>query len=276
MKPIIRNCQFVTPCFTGGIDAGSNPELRGATLRGLMRWWFRALGGSSNVEGNVFGSVEKQSASAVAISLEEIPFFKKAFKPLPHSNERNKSFPKDAIPPGTKISISIKLRAGCDYDLLEQALVSWDTLVLLGAVGFRSNRGAGSLWPQSGSSSLEELRNSIVDLKRRAQSFGLWQMGSPLSEALIDVMDDIFPGNEDARKICTDTVVDRTGVLGFASREGRQSSPLKVKVIPLLGKEGPFRILRVGFPHGKYQADEGLKILRQKSKKLGNSGIRIC
>jgi|YNPNPStandDraft_1061719.scaffolds.fasta_scaffold14624_1 CRISPR type III-B/RAMP module RAMP protein Cmr1 len=37
--------ELITPCFCGGVRPYHNAFIRGPSIRGILRWWFRALGG---------------------------------------------------------------------------------------------------------------------------------------------------------------------------------------------------------------------------------------
>lgn len=66
MDNIIFECQSVTPMFMYGAD-GRTPELRPASIKGVMRFWWRAIHGHlslielKNQEDEIFGSTEKKS-----------------------------------------------------------------------------------------------------------------------------------------------------------------------------------------------------------------------
>ena len=52
--------RFTSPCFcSGASDACA--ELRASSVRGQLRWWFRALGGTRASEKKVFGGVAQKS-----------------------------------------------------------------------------------------------------------------------------------------------------------------------------------------------------------------------
>lgn len=56
--------EFLMPCFCAGADQ-ARAEIRAPAIRGQLRWWFRALGGSAADERTVFGGVAgTASASA--------------------------------------------------------------------------------------------------------------------------------------------------------------------------------------------------------------------
>lgn len=66
MEREILRVEFVTPCFLGGASQGA--EWRAASIRGELRWWFRAVAGAERsleevrkAEEVIFGSTERQA-----------------------------------------------------------------------------------------------------------------------------------------------------------------------------------------------------------------------
>src|SRR5690606_30327286 len=59
--------EFIMPCFCAGADQ-AKAEIRAPSIRGQLRWWFRALAGTRDEENQVFGGVHGgTTASAVII-----------------------------------------------------------------------------------------------------------------------------------------------------------------------------------------------------------------
>ncbi len=56
MKTNSYNIELVTPCFCAGANQ-AQAEIRPASIRGQLRWWFRAMGGSKEEESSVFGAI---------------------------------------------------------------------------------------------------------------------------------------------------------------------------------------------------------------------------
>lgn len=54
---------FITPCFCSGANS-ELPELRASSVRGQLRWWFRALGGSRDAEKKIFGGVAQKKGDS--------------------------------------------------------------------------------------------------------------------------------------------------------------------------------------------------------------------
>lgn len=73
MQSTTLNLEFVTPCFLGGASP-EVPEWRAASVRGQLRWWFRAVAGGQlggrletmrKLEASVFGTTHRASALTV-------------------------------------------------------------------------------------------------------------------------------------------------------------------------------------------------------------------
>jgi hypothetical protein len=72
MKTDTYTLNFLTPCFCAGADQ-SRAEIRPTAIRGQLRWWFRALGGSPHEERDIFGGIAKKEkdlrSSSIAIQV---------------------------------------------------------------------------------------------------------------------------------------------------------------------------------------------------------------
>ncbi|GAB4108397.1 MAG: hypothetical protein Kow001_05420 [Acidobacteriota bacterium] len=277
MKSKEWSLAFVTPCFSGGIDARRNASLRAPSIRGMLRFWHRALGADKKREFQLFGGIRtdlaksEPHASAVLVRAScARPTAQARKSVLPHKKGDGR-FDRPCIPAETRFKVQMVLRPGRADRELEEAALVMEVFSLLGALGFRGNRGAGSLWPVDPSrpATAAQLEARLSSLKARASEYGLWGPQSLLARAYIDLYPNPLPTSEGARELCTDTVRDSSGKLGYTGLKGRLSSPLKFKVIEL-GQEtgGRYWILRVGFP-GRYHADAGLRLLQQKGKRIG-------
>jgi CRISPR type III-B/RAMP module RAMP protein Cmr1 len=63
--------ECITPCFCAGADQ-TKAEIRASSIRGALRWWFRALGDSKELETEVFGGADPVAASSVLIRVSKI------------------------------------------------------------------------------------------------------------------------------------------------------------------------------------------------------------
>lgn len=77
MPQAALNLEFVTPCFLGGSDNRNLAEWRAPSVRGQLRWWYRALAGGQKAgrladvragETALFGSTERASPIRVRTS----------------------------------------------------------------------------------------------------------------------------------------------------------------------------------------------------------------
>jgi len=72
MKTITFECETITPMFMYGAD-GTTPELRPASIKGVMRFWWRAIHGNLELselkkkEGEIFGDTEKKSSFSIKV-----------------------------------------------------------------------------------------------------------------------------------------------------------------------------------------------------------------
>ncbi len=161
---------FLTPCFCAGA-VQNKAELRSSSIRGALRWWFRALGGSISEEKSVFGHVhgDKQSASSIVVrtrmdtrtgeinwnaerniqrqGMDRSAYLLGFFCGRTHRLDSTEG----ALPPGRRAEIHILFKRP-PSESLELALKMFFSI---GAVGFRSSRAAGAI------SSLENVLTTI-------------------------------------------------------------------------------------------------------------------
>lgn len=49
MPELRLRCRLITPMFMAGAD-GKTPELRPSEIKGMMRWWWRAIKAENNID----------------------------------------------------------------------------------------------------------------------------------------------------------------------------------------------------------------------------------
>lgn len=183
------NCEIITPLFSGGAETRLHPELRGPSVRGAMRYWYRALVGGSDLvaagseeerlkalkqhETQVFGNTERGSPISVIVRAQEpvqVGTFQKdkAIRTedggfLPSGKDYllwsmaasgRPDTPRyqpdrEFIQSGTKFTIRLQSPAQGGEEALRKATASLWLLANLGALGSRANRGAGSFQVQT-------------------------------------------------------------------------------------------------------------------------------
>lgn len=184
----------VTHLFLAGANQ-QEPELRSASVRGMLRFWLRAcLGGVvgdknltelQRLEADIFGEAERGSKVTVRLSQTDIQYHMHDAPLLPHKQGNMVK----AIDAGVEFNLSLILKPCTAKERLE--IATWSALLwlTLGGLGRRSRRGAGSVRlievvsaPDDFSDELqtclndaaksatnrEELAKSIVDLKNKA------------------------------------------------------------------------------------------------------------
>ena len=162
MYVILFECESVTPIFMYGAD-GKTPELRPASIKGLMRFWWRAINGDLSLdelkkqEDEIFGSTDRRS-KVIIYPIDIISESDFKISPTPHHktgycNDDNKNCfyrNKQCMKANKKrakiyefnIKMSIKSNEYLDKDsLIELFKIS----TLLGGFGQRSRRGFGSI-----------------------------------------------------------------------------------------------------------------------------------
>ena len=154
-----RDIEVLTPLFNRGAYPDT-PELRVPSIRGMIRWWFRTLGGTADEEKEAFGGMKKFGrrladevmASRLVFRVSQLRAQRANPNPLtlPHK-QGGQGSPQAAFAPGARFTLEVFTRFG---DLgpelerkVENAIEVW---LLLGALGLRANRSGGNVWPANG------------------------------------------------------------------------------------------------------------------------------
>jgi CRISPR-associated protein Cmr1 len=254
MNNIIFNCEVITPMFLAGAD-GQTPELRAPSIKGALRFWWRAMNGHlplkemQSQEGKIFGSTD-YGRSKVLIRVEEDMEWngRSDASPTPHKPR----FSKNAFRAGQHFSIILSLFDDVDLGLNEKFILEdLRNLFLLtatfGGIGGRVRRGFGAFniikindknEPQKQPKTTNEINEllsneyfkivdkkivSIKQLNNRYPYIKEIEIGSPND----DVLKKIGNTTHDVKGIDS---YDYETALGHASR-GRFASPIYVSVI---------------------------------------------
>lgn len=155
MENITFDCEIITPMFLAGAD-GTTPELRAPSIKGALRFWWRAVNGHlplfdkkdellKTLEGEIFGSTTARSK--VIIRCHPLQTLQTAqTSPLPH---RQRSYIKEGFAERQRFKVILSLQRNVIYKnkviFNQQSLISLFTLVsVLGGLGNRSRKGFGS------------------------------------------------------------------------------------------------------------------------------------
>ena len=190
MQTITFTCETITPMFLNGAD-GTTPELRAPSIKGALRFWWRAMNGHLTMEAlkenesKLFGSPDEQfGRSKVIIQVKQQPFSPIQSPLVPH-----KDFMKaKAIPKNTRFEVVIRLTNNCGITQ-EQAKNLFILTALFGGFGKRSRRGMGSV--------------AIVAIAENSAASAAFAMPTNLDDILkrINTVNDNFKKDKDRNNL---------------------------------------------------------------------------
>ena len=225
-----RNIEVLTPLFNRGAYQDT-PEIRVPSIRGMVRWWFRALGGTSDEEKQVFGGMKKFGRQFASDVMASNLVFRVRARPqriirsptLPHK-QGGPASPQAAFASGAAFHLEVfSRRGGLPPALQAKVTNSLEVWLLLGALGLRANRSGGNVWPADGTAP-----NTPAELRTRLNTLGChW----PVMLAGLEA----GTTQEQLRVAATDTVNGSPRVFGYAKGRDRQASTLKFKIVRLEG-----------------------------------------
>jgi CRISPR-associated protein Cmr1 len=151
---IVFDCRVITPMFLAGAD-GQTPELRAPSIKGAMRFWWRALNGHlvekdektgkweysklKKEEGKLFGGTGDQ-ASRCPFSMQLIAGEREISPDMPLVPHDRKRGRQDAFSIGQPFQVKIRGDAG----IVAFVEAMFPLTAALGGVGKRSRRGMGA------------------------------------------------------------------------------------------------------------------------------------
>ena len=164
----IFTCKSITPIFMYGAD-GKTPELRPASIKGVMRFWWRAINVNLRLkdlksqEADIFGDTDRRSSFSVRVK-ENLQT--ENTNPLPHKKKGDKGYhQKSAFKVNQTFQI---IFTGKNLELIENI---FKLSTILGGFGNRSRRGFGSIQIDE-INQIEEFINTIPtfgDLKTKSR-----------------------------------------------------------------------------------------------------------
>ena len=181
METIKFECEVITPMFLGGAD-GKSAELRAPSIKGALRFWWRAMNGHLSLkdlhekEAEIFGS-SNGGRSKVIVRIKSPIQHNGTHKEYlqPHKNQART----DAFLPNKneKIQIELSLMNPVAIDKDKKYIFDMEKLkslfiltCTLGGLGRRSRRGFGSLKINQGDSikfkNLQTVDEVLIELQK--------------------------------------------------------------------------------------------------------------
>lgn len=195
MKTITFHCEVITPMFLSGAD-GQTPDLRPPSIKGAMRFWWRALNGHlvkkvngkwdyselKKKEAEIFGGTDYRSSFDLIIAEEEKKIItgkdlKNDFSQKRYKKEGlvyffyvilNQQKNREGYNVGTRFDVTI---SSYSVKVLEEISRVFYVLSKLGSLGSRSRRGAGAFMINGIDDIYHILLNNIQDIFSKQESF---------------------------------------------------------------------------------------------------------
>lgn len=236
------NLEADTPWLIFGADSKKDPEFRIPSLRGIMRYWFRAVGNGfadwkkvRELESKLFGSTE--TASSFRLSGQVMQQTESDTKILPH---KSNSTLKALFP--CEVALSILFRPGTGTTEKDAINAVLKLMVLLGGIGKRSRRGLGSFVNMNGfdeKTIAKEVDEQIACIGKlfNNKDIVVNSVDYPIlscTTASIWKSKEAFSNEEEARRkimeICHDKQSQARNVFGYADAKSRLASRLHFRV----------------------------------------------
>lgn len=142
MHTITFTCEVITPMFLAGADR-QTPELRPASIKGALRFWWRAMHGDWELEklkkreGKIFGDNGRRSCFTIRIINKNEKQGQE--KPVPH-----KGYPLTAIKSGSTFDVVLTIQETPEFSYKHLAAL-FELTAILGGLGKRSRRAMGGV-----------------------------------------------------------------------------------------------------------------------------------
>lgn len=143
MHSVTFQCEIITPMFMAGAD-GITPELWLPSVKGAMRFWWRAMNGHlrlaqlKSLEGEIFGDTAHRSK--FAMHLDEINIKTARKRPTLH-----KPFEAECILEGSTFKVRLSVPVETQVWDMKKCIALFELTCLLGDFGKRARRGMGSI-----------------------------------------------------------------------------------------------------------------------------------
>ncbi|MCI0536090.1 MAG: hypothetical protein L0Z50_12770 [Verrucomicrobiales bacterium] len=217
---------ILTPCFSGTAEGKHAEEslMHVPPMRGHFRFWHRQLFGSADCN-TVWGSTDGDlgSGSKIAVRLvQTVPASPFQDEVLPHKENPRHRRGRPALRDESEFTVALQRLVGCTDAYWDHAQRTLNLWLLIGCIGLRSNRAAGSVWPTG-----NWVPRDAVVFSRALRDLGL----ASWSVALIGEKAGLPAAK--LRETASDTIQGNQYRQIFGGINERFPSPTKFKVIHL-------------------------------------------
>lgn len=161
METIAFNCRFITPAFLGGADPKGTPELRAPSIKGALRFWWRAMHADLPIadlkkkEAELFGGMYSENGKEVAVRskvlvrvemVEEI-ISKNLDRSIPVKYMAYGAEKRAYFDVGTRFKVCLNILekdALKRENIKKEVLAAFSLLTQLGGIGSKSRNGFGA------------------------------------------------------------------------------------------------------------------------------------
>lgn len=224
MGRIILTCKFITPAFIYG--ANNELELRAPSIKGLIRFWWRAVNQFENIkemrnkEAEIFGGkklLKDGKEKFIKAKVQILTQIIKESKPELNKSLLNKYEPYDGIRylfysmicinsnrnkkyfhKGTKFQVIFKFKDK-DKHYINEYLKAFNVLQLFGGIGGRIRKGAGNFV-------VEKIDGELCGISREEILESLYEEDS--GKDILEAYKNIFKQNRSTCKLIYSNVVD--------------------------------------------------------------------
>lgn len=217
--------QFLTDCFSGTAEGknATHSDLRVPPIRGHVRMWHISAFGAASCNETWGSTAGDGVGSRIGMKLtSQPPLSNQKSEVLPHKENSNQRGSRPALIAGDQATLELTRLPLCNNDQWIRAKNAVKLWLLLGTLGLRSARAAGSVWP------VDEPANHWVPNDPDEMSAIINNLGlSNQSIAIIGLGKEKSPS--ELRHTASDTV-SNSEVFG-AIKPTRIPSPTRFKVV---------------------------------------------
>lgn len=280
MKIYERHLELLTPCFCAGADQ-AKAEIRATAVRGQLRWWFRALGGSAADERALFGGVtQNASASSIVVRIQNVA--PAPWSPPPFTPNDPESYvwyfasvsgtvskgakgprwtPAGALGAGTTFTLQILQRRPLSPALQEQFDLALKCFLQLGAIGLRATRGLGAFTCEQ-----EPFNPATLELLQQRKFFSELLPGSLASaNAIAREIGGFVKGSRKKNNMRVDD-----GASPFGSSSPRQTSAIYFRPVRTSDQSQECSLVVFEVPHARVLGRES-----DRPRVVGHNPTRI-